>query len=103
GFVNVEELMRVEGIGVALFKKLRPLVCVCGMVTTQTTELLSINTANAQALVGLPGIGEKLAAEIVANRAQYGRFDLLRVPGIGERKLRAMLPFIARDAAGKLP
>ncbi|HEX8218965.1 MAG TPA: ComEA family DNA-binding protein [Chloroflexia bacterium] len=49
---------------------------------------VNINTANAQALEELPGIGEVLAARIVADRQANGPFktvdDLARVPGIKE-------------------
>lgn len=50
---------------------------------------LDVNTASAQDLEGLPGIGEKLAARIVAYRKKHGRFAnvgaLRSVPGITEQ------------------
>ena len=53
-----------------------------------------INTADATALEGLPGVGPVLAERIVAYRDSHGPFavveDLLEVPGIGESKLAAM-------------
>jgi competence protein ComEA len=49
---------------------------------------VNINTANAQALEELPGIGEVLAARIINDREANGPFqsvdDLARVPGIKE-------------------
>jgi competence protein ComEA len=52
------------------------------------SPLVNINTANAHALEELPGIGEVLAARIVADRQANGPFktvdDLARVPGIKE-------------------
>jgi competence protein ComEA len=49
---------------------------------------VNINTANAEALEELPGIGEVLASRIVADRQANGPFktvdDLARVPGIKE-------------------
>lgn len=49
---------------------------------------VNINTANAQALEELPGIGEVLAARIINDRQANGPFktvdDLARVPGIKE-------------------
>jgi len=55
---------------------------------------ININTADAEALSELPGIGPKLGAAIVAYREANGPFavpeDLLHVPGIGEAKLAAM-------------
>jgi competence protein ComEA len=50
--------------------------------------------------VTLPGIGEKLAAEIERDRQNYGdfgRFEALeRVKGIGPAKLKALRPFFVR-------
>jgi len=55
---------------------------------------ININTATAQGLEGLPGVGPVLAARIVAHRDEHGHFnaieDLLDVTGIGESKLAAM-------------
>lgn len=48
---------------------------------------VNLNTADAAALDGLPGIGPVLAQRIVDHRGQHGHFrqiaDLLDVPGIG--------------------
>jgi competence protein ComEA len=53
-----------------------------------------VNTADAAALEGLPGVGPVLAERIVAYREAHGPFgmieDLLEVPGIGESKLAAL-------------
>jgi competence protein ComEA len=59
---------------------------------------IPLNTATAEALDILPGIGPKTARAIVEFREQNGKFsspdDLLQVPGIGPRKLAALLPHI---------
>ena len=51
---------------------------------------IDINTATAQELEGLPGIGEVLAARIVAYREEHGPFQrtdqLMAVRGIGPVK-----------------
>ena len=51
-------------------------------------DVIDLNTADAQALQRLPGIGEKLAGAILAYRDAHGPFrtpeDLKKVEGIGE-------------------
>ena len=65
---------------------------------------LDINTASAEALAELPGIGEVLAKRIVDYRGENGPFqkteDLMEVPGIGEAKLAGLE---GRITAGKSP
>ena len=57
-------------------------------------EPLDINTATAEELEELTGIGPVLAQAIVAYRAEHGAFrsvdELLEVRGIGEAKLNGM-------------
>lgn len=51
-------------------------------------NLVCINTADAEALTALPGIGEAKAADIIAYREAHGAFsspeDIMKVPGIKE-------------------
>jgi competence protein ComEA len=55
---------------------------------------VNINTASADELEKLPGIGKALAARIVAYRREQGRFrraeHLMMVRGISDRRFRAM-------------
>lgn len=59
--------------------------------TAPVRERVNVNTASAQELETLTGIGPALAKEIVKDREENGSFttleDLLRVKGIGESKL----------------
>lgn len=60
-------------------------------ITAPTRVLVNVNTANAEELETLTGIGPALAQAIVDYRAGHGAFrsadDLLLVKGIGEAKL----------------
>jgi competence ComEA-like helix-hairpin-helix protein len=61
---------------------------------------VDLNTAPAAELANLPGVGPKLAAAIVLYRKENGSFSaaeqLLNVNGIGEAKLKGILPFLRR-------
>lgn len=56
--------------------------------------LVRLNSATAEELEGLPGVGPVLAERIVGHREDMGPFerveDLLEVPGIGEAKLASI-------------
>jgi len=71
--------------------------------TPQTS--FNINTASSKELISLPGIGPKLAEVILNDREQHGPFlqlsDLLRVRGIGPKKLKDMAPFLRFDPPTK--
>jgi competence ComEA-like helix-hairpin-helix protein len=62
---------------------------------------IGINSATAEDLEALPGIGEKLARRIVAYRSENGPFmDFDSIPdvnGMGEKKLSRIRPFINLD------
>jgi competence ComEA-like helix-hairpin-helix protein len=56
--------------------------------------IVNINTATEQQLASLPGIGLKRAAEIVAGRPYQSVDDLQRLPGIGDRTLQHLRPYV---------
>ena len=60
--------------------------------------MADINSADAEKLACLPGIGEELAARIIAYRQEKGGFaaveEILNVPGIGEGKFAAIREMI---------
>jgi competence protein ComEA len=55
---------------------------------------ININTASAQDMEALPGVGPAIAERIVQHRLQHGRFkslaDLDSVSGIGPKKLEKL-------------
>jgi len=61
-------------------------------------KLLDLNTATAEQLQELPGIGPSTAAAIVAFREKSGPFrrvdDLLAIHGISKKKLEAIRPYV---------
>jgi len=62
---------------------------------------VNVNTATAEDLERLPGIGPVLARRIIAHRDQQGLFrrldDLLQVEGVGRRLLRRLEPVLRLD------
>lgn len=63
-----------------------------------SSGLVNINTASAAELQTLSGIGPSMAQSIIDERTQNGTFasvdDLMRVSGIGEKKLAKIKDFI---------
>ena len=58
-------------------------------------EPVNLNTAGVEELMTLPGIGEKRAADIIADREENGPFrfvgEITRVTGIGEETLADLI------------
>ena len=69
-----------------------------GVPVSAGPDSVNINTATAEQLQALPGIGQTRAEDIVADRAVNGPFripeDLMRVPGIGQGTLNGILEYI---------
>ena len=67
----------------------------------QTATRINLNTAPREELERLPGIGEGLAARIVAHRGRHGAFrrveHLIIVRGISERRFAALRAFVTVD------
>ncbi|HEX2574921.1 MAG TPA: helix-hairpin-helix domain-containing protein, partial [Aquihabitans sp.] len=61
-------------------------------------EVVDLNTATAEQLDTLPGVGPATAAAILAHRDEHGPFgsvdELLEVRGIGDAKLEQLRPLV---------
>ncbi len=81
-----------------------PLGLTAGAVLPQKTAapnahaVIDINRASVGDFARLPGVGPKLAEQIVAYRTKQGLFrrveDLMIVRGIGTKKWNALRPFV---------
>jgi competence protein ComEA len=64
----------------------------------KNVELVSINSADLEKLMTLPGIGRSTAEKIIAYREENGSFysleDLMNVKGIGKKKFEKIRGFI---------
>jgi competence protein ComEA len=69
--------------------------------SSNSENLLNINTATPEQLRELPGIGDTLADRIVRYRDANGRFrrveHLMLVDGISENKFRGIRPFVRTE------
>ncbi len=88
-FYEPQDLRRVRGIGATTLEGILPFVTVGDVGPRPPPTLLDLNTATADQLERLPGIGPVTAARIVVNREDKGAFkspdDLQRVKGIGPK------------------
>jgi competence ComEA-like helix-hairpin-helix protein len=85
GIWNETTFARVNGVSVPVEKTTN---------APSATSQIDINTASAEELDKLPGIGPKMAERIVANRPYKTIEDLDKVPGIGTATLDRLRPLI---------
>jgi competence protein ComEA len=71
------------------------------LAATALSGVVNVNTASAEELSLLPGVGPARARAIVELRQQRGGFkrieDLLEVKGIGEASLAKLKPYLALE------
>ena len=76
------------------------------LVATALTGVVNVNTASAEELSLLPGVGPARARAIIELRQQRGGFkrveDLLEVKGIGESSLAKLKPYLAVEGKSTL-
>jgi competence ComEA-like helix-hairpin-helix protein len=117
GFRNVDELLKVKGIGQITLERLRPFVTVksgektaavetavkvskepkAGNKLASLTEPIDVNLATQADLQRLPGIGPKKSQAIIDEREKRpfsSVDDLRRVPGIGPKTLEQIRPHV---------
>lgn len=100
GFTSQERLVilfltgvLLIGLGVNFFSKRYSRIRVSGYVS-RGVDGISLNQADKQALVNVPGIGSKLAQRIIDYRREKGQFrdiaELKNIKGIGESKYETL-------------
>ena len=76
------------------------------LAATALSGVVNVNTATAEELSLLPGVGPSRARAIIELRQQRGGFkrveDLLEVKGIGESSLAKLKPYLAVEGKSTL-
>ena len=76
---------------------LPPTAAPSGKGNAPAAELVNINTASAEELASLPGIGPGKAAAIIAGRPYASIEDMDRVPGIGPGTVEKLTPLVTTN------
>jgi len=87
--MRAKRMLRLCAWMVCLSLALAPLAAQADQAKTPGTDKVNINTATAEQLQALPGIGPVLAKAIIDHRAKNGKFskieEILNVKGVGEK------------------
>jgi len=69
-----------------------------GDAASGATDPVDLNSASAEQLQVIPGIGKVMAERIVAWRDEHGPFrrveDLMKVKGVGEKTFEKLRPYV---------
>jgi competence protein ComEA len=98
------KLNRIVALGLALaFSVLASTGVAFAAAKPAPAGKVNINSATAEQLTTLPGVGPKLAARIVEYRQKSGGFksvqELLNVQGIGEKNLQKIQGYLSTGDA----
>ena len=98
-FGSLNDLLAIKGLTYEKLEELQPYVAQELKRVEVAVELVDINTATADQLATLPGIGAATAQDIIAYRAAHGPFaspeDLMNVKGIGRVKFEKLKDLVA--------
>jgi competence protein ComEA len=96
-------IRRIASVAVAL---LIALAAAPAFAADAPSGVVNVNTASAEQLALLPGVGPAVAGRIVEHRQKNGEFkqveDLMLVKGIGEKSFERMKPYLATSGATTL-
>ena len=85
--------MKKNSVSVVVVSIVIVMLALGGAVWAAETEKININTAPAEELMKLEGVGEAYAARIVEYREKNGPFekieDIMKVKGIGQKTFEA--------------
>jgi competence protein ComEA len=91
---RMRALLSALALGLALAAASAP-----AFAAEKLSGVVNVNTASAEQLTLLPGIGDARAREIVAARQKQGGFkrveDLLAIKGIGDASLAKLRPYVS--------
>ena len=75
---------------------------VAGLSTTAQAEKINLNTADAETMQYIPGIGQSRAEQIILAREQAGGFSSMEeidaIPGIGDSTMQDILKYGSLDS-----
>lgn len=117
GFLSVEDLLDIDGIGQKTYEAMRPYVTVSvenwketraseAMISEKEAETtdeykpsfpIDLNSAALEDLMFINGIGEVTAGKIIEYANTTGFYsvdDLIKIDGIGNKKLESIRPYV---------
>ncbi len=104
-FRHLNELKNVPGIGEKRIEKIKGKITLTGKTENSGQLELNLNTASAEQLCAIPGIGPKTAQRIVTYRAKHGAFSsvsqITNVPRVGEKTYQNIRDYLYVQAPPK--